>query len=66
MSYSVPQGDQRGAEIDLSDKVYDGREEAGHLIGGLGQLVDGQKGLDNYRLDLKGFGKGKSFLSSVS
>lgn len=29
-------------------------------MGGLGQLVDGQKGMDNFRSDVYGFGKGKS------
>jgi discoidin domain receptor family protein 2 len=59
----MPQGIQRGAEVDLTDRTYDGREESGHLSGGLGQLVDGQKGQDIFRLDLKGHGKGKCFLS---
>ncbi|XP_066996619.1 discoidin domain-containing receptor 2 [Anabrus simplex] len=58
LSYSMPQGVQRGAEVDLSDRTYDGREEGGHLSGGLGQLVDGHKGQDVFRLDLKGHGKG--------
>jgi discoidin domain receptor family protein 2 len=58
----MPQGIQRGAEVDLSDRTYDGREESGYLSGGLGQLVDGQKGQDIFRLDLKGHGKGKYFL----
>lgn len=59
LSYSAPQGVRRGAELDLSDRTYDGREEAGQLSHGLGQLVDGQKGQDNFRLDLTGHGKGK-------
>ncbi|XP_021937561.1 discoidin domain-containing receptor 2 isoform X4 [Zootermopsis nevadensis] len=58
LSYSMPQGVQRGTEVDLSDRTYDGREESGYLSGGLGQLVDGQKGQDIFRLDLKGHGKG--------
>lgn len=45
-------------EIDLSDKSYDGHEEDERFVEGLGQLVDGQKGKDNFRLD-QGFGKGK-------
>ena len=57
----MPQGVQRGAEVDLSDRTYDGREESGYLSSGLGQLVDGQKGQDIYRLDLMGHGKGKLF-----
>lgn len=50
---------QRGIEIDLSDQTYDGREEGDRLVGGLGQLVDGQRGTDNFRTDIHGFGKGK-------
>lgn len=59
----MPQGVERGAEIDLTDRTYDGQEEDGHLSGGLGQLFDGQEGPDNFRLDLNGNGKGM-FLSS--
>jgi discoidin domain receptor family protein 2 len=58
LSYDVPQGLHRGPELDLTDRTYDGREEGGHLSRGLGQLVDGQKGQDNFRLDLAGHGKG--------
>lgn len=61
MSYSIPKGVQRGIEVDLSDKTYDGVEEGERLIGGLGQLVDGQKGTDNFRSDIHGYGKGKKF-----
>ncbi|KAI4489613.1 hypothetical protein M0802_010974 [Mischocyttarus mexicanus] len=59
VSYSMPQGIKRGSEVDLSDRTYDGNEEGGYLSGGLGQLVDGQKGPDNFRLDISGNGKGK-------
>lgn len=59
MSYSMPQGIKRGSEVDLSDRTYDGHEEAGRLSRGLGQLVDGQKGTDNFRLDVSGNGKGE-------
>jgi hypothetical protein len=45
--------------LDLSDKTFDGYEEGDHLVGGLGQLVDGQKGTDNFRSDIHGFGKGR-------
>ncbi|XP_054744294.1 discoidin domain-containing receptor 2 [Anastrepha obliqua] len=58
VSYSIPKGVQRGMEIDLSDKTYDGHEEGDRYIDGLGQLVDGQKGKDNFRTDIHGFGKG--------
>ncbi|XP_003702400.1 discoidin domain-containing receptor 2 [Megachile rotundata] len=58
VSYSMPQGIKRGSEVDLSDRTYDGKEEGGYLSGGLGQLVDGQRGPDNFRLDVSGNGKG--------
>lgn len=58
IAYSVPRGVQRGLDIDLADEVYDGREDGDRLVGGLGQLVDGQRGTDNYRTDIHGFGKG--------
>lgn len=59
LSYSIPKGVQRGLEVDLSDQTYDGRDEGDQLVGGLGQLVDGQRGTDNFRSDIHGFGKGR-------
>lgn len=59
VSYSLPKGVQRGMEVDLSDKTYDGYEHGDRYVDGLGQLVDGQKGKDNFRTDIHGFGKGK-------
>lgn len=58
MSYSIPKGVQRGLEIDLSDQTYDGHDENDRLVDGLGQLVDGQRGTDNFRNDIHGYGKG--------
>lgn len=58
IAYSIPIGVQRGLDIDLADEVYDGHEDGDRLVGGLGQLVDGQRGTDNYRTDIHGFGKG--------
>lgn len=58
VSYSITKGVQRGLEIDLSDKTYDGYLEDDKLVSGLGQLVDGQRGKDNFRTDIHGFGKG--------
>ena len=65
VSYSMPQGIQRGSEVDLTDRTYDGQEDSGYLSGGLGQLVDGQKGPDNFRLDVNGNGKGNVALSAI-
>lgn len=47
--------------MELSDKSYDGEDEGDRLVGGLGQLVDGQKGVDNFRSDIHGFGKGEFY-----
>lgn len=58
VSYSIPKGVQRGLEIDLSDQTYDGHDENDRLVDGLGQLVDGQRGTDNFRNDIHGYGKG--------
>lgn len=66
MSYTIPKGVQRGNEVELSDKTYDGHEDGERLVGGLGQLVDGQKGMDNFRTDVHGFGKGKNNFNANS
>ncbi|XP_037731519.1 uncharacterized protein LOC119562399 isoform X1 [Drosophila subpulchrella] len=62
VSYSIPKGVQRGMELDLSDKTYDGNEQGDRYVDGLGQLVDGQKGKDNFRTDIHGFGKGYEWI----
>lgn len=62
VSYSMMQGVQRGNEVDLTDQTYDGIEENGRLSDGLGQLVDGETGADNFRLDRHGRGKGEGSL----
>ncbi|KAH8335765.1 hypothetical protein KR074_001051 [Drosophila pseudoananassae] len=62
VSYSIPKGVQRGMEVDLSDKTYDGNEQGDRYVDGIGQLVDGQKGKDNFRTDIHGFGKGYEWI----
>ena len=48
----MPQGDRRGGGVELYDYTYDGNvTEHGSLCGGLGQLVDGEEGQSNFRLD---------------
>ena len=51
LSYNIPQGMVRGATLELLDISYDGMEDPsnGYLTGGLGQLVDGKFGAENYR-----------------
>ncbi|XP_050301155.1 discoidin domain-containing receptor 2-like isoform X2 [Anthonomus grandis grandis] len=61
LSYSMPQGTKR-TDIDLSDKTFDGIEENNQLKHGLGQLTDGVRGKDNFKLDLGGFGKGYEWI----
>lgn len=55
----MPQGERRGAEIDLLDNTYDGTKESNFLLGGLGQLTDGVVGGDNFKQDISGMGRGK-------
>ncbi|XP_042902665.1 discoidin domain-containing receptor 2 isoform X2 [Parasteatoda tepidariorum] len=62
VSYAMPQGERRGIDINLSDKIYDGIKDDSYLHGGLGQLTDGLKGEDNFRVDNTGFGKGYEWL----
>lgn len=59
LSYSMPQGERRGVEIDLSDKTYNGIKNENYLQGGLGQLTDGVVGDDNFKQDMSGMGRGK-------
>lgn len=54
MSYSAPVSDDSQG---LYDSSYDGHRSQGILYNGLGRLVDGEVGLDNFRLDI-GYGKG--------
>ena len=47
----MPQGMVRGATLELLDITYDGVEDpvTGFLRGGLGQLVDGKYGSEDFR-----------------
>lgn len=47
----------KGGEY-LSDVSYDGRSVDGYLVNGLGRLVDGILGGDNFKIDI-GYGKGE-------
>ena len=53
----MPQGDSRGSDVDLHDITYDGVIQDGRLTGGMGQLIDWEEGIDNFRLDVDGVGK---------
>lgn len=53
----MPQGHQRGTELELYDYTYDGMRKEGYLSGGVGQLTDGLQGNSNFRMtDSKGLG----------
>lgn len=54
VAYSSPVSDDAQGLYDCS---YDGHRSQGVLFNGLGRLVDGEVGLDNFRLDI-GYGKG--------
>lgn len=56
VSYSAPEASDPAQG--LSDSCYDGRRLNGELRDGLGRLVDGETGTDNFRLDI-GYGKGR-------
>ncbi|XP_015126080.1 epithelial discoidin domain-containing receptor 1 isoform X2 [Diachasma alloeum] len=49
VAYSMPQGDKRGNEWEFFDATYDGYWD-GELRHGLGQLVDGKIGPDNFKM----------------
>lgn len=54
LSYAIPQGDRRAFDMDFSDKTYDGF--GAPAANGLGQLVDGDIGSDDVRLDTQSWG----------
>ncbi|KAJ3661409.1 hypothetical protein Zmor_005805 [Zophobas morio] len=60
MSYAAPESSE--ASQGLYDSSYDGSRVNGELQGGLGRLVDGEFGADNFRLDI-GYGKGNGWIS---
>jgi len=51
ISYQIPQGDRRSFDMDFSDKTYDSLSQ-----NGLGQLIDGEIGPDDIRLDTQSWG----------
>ncbi|XP_030749346.1 discoidin domain-containing receptor 2-like [Sitophilus oryzae] len=60
LSYSAPASSD--TTQGLYDSSYDGHRSQGVLFNGLGRLVDGEVGLDNFRLDI-GYGKGNGWTS---
>ncbi|XP_049771026.1 discoidin domain-containing receptor 2-like [Schistocerca cancellata] len=60
VSYSIPE-DTVAVSQELSDSTYDGEHRGGMLVAGLGRLVDGQLGADNFRIDV-GYGRGNAWV----
>ena len=54
ISYTIPQGDRRTFNMDFNDKTYDGSLLT--LTNGLGQLIDGEIGSDDIRVDTQSWG----------
>ncbi|XP_022905672.1 discoidin domain-containing receptor 2-like [Onthophagus taurus] len=53
VSYSMPQGDKRGANWEFYDAAYDGQWDGHELKHGLGQLIDGKYGNDDFKLGFR-------------
>ncbi|KAI4471024.1 tyrosine-protein kinase receptor [Holotrichia oblita] len=49
VSYTMPQGDKRGPNWEFYDSAYDGPWDGHELKHGLGQLIDGKYGRDDFR-----------------
>lgn len=60
MKYEAPRGEIREPDIDLEDISYDGILDGNMMKGGLGQLVDGLYGDDDYQKLLQGEHSGKT------
>lgn len=60
MKYEAPRGEIRDPDIDLEDISYDGILDGNMMKGGLGQLVDGLYGDDDYQKLLQGEHSGMS------
>lgn len=60
IQYDAPRGEIREPEVDLEDISYDGVLDRNMMRGGLGQLVDGLYGDDDYQKQLQGEHSGKN------
>jgi discoidin domain receptor family protein 2 len=60
MRYNAPRGESREPDVDLEDISYDGTLEGSQMRGGLGQLVDGLYGDDDYQKQQQGENSGKN------
>lgn len=66
IKYEAPRGEAREPDIDLEDISYDGILDGSLMKGGLGQLVDGLYGDDDYQKQLQGEHSGKRISYSVT
>lgn len=58
VNYAIPDSPM----VELSDISYDGKRQDNLLTDGLGSLIDGEVGADNYRLDM-GDGRGTGWVA---
>ncbi|XP_051161708.1 discoidin domain-containing receptor tyrosine kinase B-like [Leptopilina boulardi] len=61
VSYSMPQGDKRGNDWEFFDATYDGHWD-GELRRGLGQLIDGRRGSDNFKMGYYDYDRGQGWV----
>ncbi|XP_058790715.1 epithelial discoidin domain-containing receptor 1-like isoform X2 [Phymastichus coffea] len=61
VSYSMPQGETRSKDWEFYDVTYDGLWD-GELRRGLGQLIDGKAGPDNYKNGFHSHVRGKGWV----
>lgn len=54
LKYEAPRGEIREPDVDLEDISYDGILDGSMMKGGLGQLIDGLYGDDDYQKQLQG------------
>lgn len=64
-SYTIPLDGPTGDNTEVRDFSYDGTVSDNKIQGGLGILVDGVHGEDNFKMDI-GYGKGKNQLRSIN
>ncbi|CAG7819663.1 unnamed protein product [Allacma fusca] len=62
LSYTMPQGSKRGENWNFYDHTYDGFWDGNYLRNGLGQLIDGRGGPDNFKDDYYGHERGKGWV----
>lgn len=57
----MPQGDKRGNDWEFFDATYDGHWD-GELRRGLGQLIDGKRGSDNFKMGYYDYNRGQGWV----